>query len=256
MRRFLPGFVHFVHFALLLALAGSAFAQGGFHQDYVLQSGGLANATVTVCTAAATGSPCSPTAVIYTDQTLSTQATNPFLTDGFGNFSFYAPPGFYKVSIGATGISTFTQTVLVPPDANNAGYVTLSAQVLTAASAGCVAASGQAQSGDVRLCNSTTIKVRNQANSADQIAWSWNSDNTMNAGDTAGVVFLGPIAPAQYNFATLSGLAPTRFTIASCTDCVAGPPLAGGGSTPFLVQFVPGTGWSALVASGGGGGGT
>lgn len=105
------------------AFAPAAHAQGSRKDDIVFGPSGhpVANATVQVCEAGATGTPCSPLATIYTDATLTVAAPNPFQTDGIGNYHFYAPAGRYVVQISGPGISgTITNPdVILPPDASS-----------------------------------------------------------------------------------------------------------------------------------------
>src|SRR5208282_2175336 len=93
--------------------------------DVVLSPSGhpVAGATVRVCQAAATGTPCSPLATIYTDATLTVTAANPFQSDGIGNYYFYAPAGRYLLQIsgpGITGTLTYPDAIL-PPDVSSTG---------------------------------------------------------------------------------------------------------------------------------------
>jgi len=108
---------------LALALAPAAGAQGSRKDDIVFGTTGhpVAGATVRVCQAAATGAPCSPLATIYTDTTMSVPATNPFQSDGLGNYHFYAPAGRYLIQFTGPGISgTVTQPdVILPPDVSS-----------------------------------------------------------------------------------------------------------------------------------------
>ncbi|HTT57772.1 MAG TPA: glycosyl hydrolase family 28-related protein, partial [Opitutaceae bacterium] len=114
----------FVSLALLTAAPG-ARAQGSRHDDIVFGTTGhpVAGATVRVCQAAATGTPCSPLATIYTSAALSTTATNPLQTDGLGNYHFYAPAGRYLIQITGPGITgTITQPdVILAPDVSSTG---------------------------------------------------------------------------------------------------------------------------------------
>jgi Pectate lyase superfamily protein len=102
-----------------------ANAQGSRKDDIVFGPSGhpVAGATVTVCQANATGTPCSPLATIYTDATLAVSAANPFQTDGIGNYHFYAPAGRYVVQISGPGITgTITyRDVILPPDVSSSG---------------------------------------------------------------------------------------------------------------------------------------
>ena len=60
-------------------------------------------APIQVCSVTSTGAPCTPTAAIYYDYTLSSPAPNPTTADSFGNYTFYAAnlptPGFYIVQV-------------------------------------------------------------------------------------------------------------------------------------------------------------
>ena len=78
----------------------------------------VSGATVRVCQPAATGTPCTPLAAIYTDATLGVASANPFQTDGIGNYHFYAPAGRYQIQISSPQINgTITQPdVILPPD--------------------------------------------------------------------------------------------------------------------------------------------
>jgi hypothetical protein len=99
--------------------AVSALAQGSRKDDIVLNGRGqpLAGATIRVCTAAATGQPCTPLASIFSDQALTQALVNPTTTDGLGNYSFYAAPGRYMIEISGTGITTKQiPNVILPND--------------------------------------------------------------------------------------------------------------------------------------------
>jgi Pectate lyase superfamily protein len=105
--------------------APGARGQGSRKDDIVLSPSGhpVAGATVTVCQATATGTPCTPLATIYTDATLTVTAPNPFQTDGLGNYYFYAPAGRYMVQISGPGLSrTLTYPdVILPADMSSSG---------------------------------------------------------------------------------------------------------------------------------------
>jgi len=103
----------------------TAHAQGSRKDDIVFGPSGhpIAGATVTVCQPNATGTPCSPLAVIYTDATLTVAAPNPFQTDGIGNYHFYAAPGRYQIQVsgpGITGTITYPDVIL-PADLSSSG---------------------------------------------------------------------------------------------------------------------------------------
>jgi len=74
-------------------------AQGTRKDDIVFNSRGipLAGATVRVCAMPASGQPCTPLALIYSDVGLTQALANPTTTDGMGNYSFYAAPGKYEI---------------------------------------------------------------------------------------------------------------------------------------------------------------
>jgi Pectate lyase superfamily protein len=107
------------------AVTPQAHAQGSRKDDIVFGPSGhpVANATVQVCQAGATGTPCAPLATIYTDATLTVAAPNPFQTDGLGNYHFYAPAGRYMVQISGPGITgTITNPdVILPADISSSG---------------------------------------------------------------------------------------------------------------------------------------
>ncbi|HTW24039.1 MAG TPA: hypothetical protein VMD78_10595 [Candidatus Baltobacteraceae bacterium] len=111
---------------MLIATAASpASAQGSRKDDVVLGPSGhpVAGATITVCQATATGTPCSPLATIYTDATLTTTSPNPFQSDGIGNYHFYAPAGRYLLQISSPQINgTVTYPdVILPADVSSTG---------------------------------------------------------------------------------------------------------------------------------------
>src|SRR5215472_8235924 len=108
--------------ALLLALGllspATSYGQGGVPVSpiNILDSLGRPRpgVTVTICTSAAVGTPCTPLASIFVDAGLTTPAPNPQTTDGQGNVPvFYVSPGVYKYSVTGQGIvgSLFTATV-------------------------------------------------------------------------------------------------------------------------------------------------
>src|SRR5260221_1488957 len=111
----------------LLALAlhvvpvqvGPAHAQGTRKDDIVFNSRGipLAGATVRVCAMPATGQPCTPLALIYSDAALTQALANPTTTDGLGNYFFYAAPGKYEIEISGPAITTKQiPNVILPND--------------------------------------------------------------------------------------------------------------------------------------------
>jgi hypothetical protein len=100
--------------AVVLLLTIGAMAQrfdgeAKRNQGTYLQA--IPSASVKICGASATGTPCSPGATLYTDATLGTSTGSSTLTaDANGNYHFYAQPGLYKIQItDPTTGNVFTQ---------------------------------------------------------------------------------------------------------------------------------------------------
>ncbi len=96
-----------------------AHGQGSRKDDIVFNTRGvpLAGATVRVCAMPASGQPCAPLALIYSDAALTQALANPTATDGLGNYSFYAAPGKYEIEISGPGITTKQlPNVILPSD--------------------------------------------------------------------------------------------------------------------------------------------
>lgn len=103
---------------LLVLLPSLAFAQGGS-----VASGGivvfgptgrpLAGATVTICTSAGAGIPCSPAASVFSDVGLTLPVSNTQTSDGLGNVLVFASPGVYKYSVSGNGITPTLLTATV-----------------------------------------------------------------------------------------------------------------------------------------------
>lgn len=81
----------------------------------------IGGATITVCTSAGTGYPCTPLATIYgadtpagVDPTLVDTKANPFTTDGQGNYAFSVAPGTYVITITKTGATPLLQQLTIP----------------------------------------------------------------------------------------------------------------------------------------------
>ena len=94
-------------------------AQGTRKDDIVFNSRGipLAGATVRVCAMPASGQPCTPLALLYSDPALTQAIANPTTTDGLGNYFFYAAPGKYEIEISGPGITTKQlPNVILPND--------------------------------------------------------------------------------------------------------------------------------------------
>ena len=107
------------------ALSPRTYGQGSRKDDIVFGPDGhpVAGATVRVCQATATSTPCTPLATVYTDATLTTTSANPFQTDGIGNYHFYAPAGRYMLQISSPQINgTVTYPdVILPSDVSSSG---------------------------------------------------------------------------------------------------------------------------------------
>ncbi len=106
-----------------------AHGQGTRKDDIVFNSRGvpLAGASVRVCTMPATGQPCTPLAMIYSDAGLTQAMANPTTTDGMGNYFFYAAPGQYEVEISGPSITTKQiPNVILPSDPSAPTFNSLS----------------------------------------------------------------------------------------------------------------------------------
>ena len=101
----------------LVLFAIPAYGQGGILNDNVLRADGTpaVGATVRVCTEAASGTPCSPTASIYSDKALTIGIGPTLAVDAAGAYTYYASPGFYKEQI-CLGATCVTRTVLMAGD--------------------------------------------------------------------------------------------------------------------------------------------
>src|SRR6202521_2869609 len=105
---------------IVVAACGvNARAQGSRKDDIVFNAQGrpMAGATVRVCTTAATGQPCTPLALVYSDSALTQALANPLSADGLGNYNFYAAPGRYMIELSGPGITTKQiPNVILPSD--------------------------------------------------------------------------------------------------------------------------------------------
>ncbi len=114
---------------VFVACGADALAQGSRKDDVVFNAQGhpMAGATVRVCTSAATGQPCSPPALVYSDAGLTQALANPIATDGLGNYTFYAAPGRYEIEISGPGITTKQiPNVILPSDPTAPTFTTVS----------------------------------------------------------------------------------------------------------------------------------
>jgi hypothetical protein len=102
-------------------IVGPLHGQSSRKDDIVFNSRGvpLAGASIRVCAMPASGQPCTPLALIYSDAALTQALANPTTTDGLGNYFFYAAPGKYEIEISGPGISTKQiPNVVLPSDPN------------------------------------------------------------------------------------------------------------------------------------------
>jgi hypothetical protein len=112
-----------------LACAPGVRAQGSRKDDVVFNAQGrpMAGATVRVCTVGATGQPCTPLALIYSDEGLTQALANPIAADGMGNYTFYAAPGRYEIEISGPQIITKQMpNVILPNDPSTPTFTTVS----------------------------------------------------------------------------------------------------------------------------------
>src|SRR3989442_15411035 len=140
----LPGAIQPVH------------AQGSRKDDIVFNSRGipLAGATVRVCAMPASGQPCTPLALIYSDAALTQALANPTTTDGLGNYSFYAAPGKYEIEISGPGITTKQlPSLILPNDPSSPTFSSVN-------SSGAISAFSLSLSGNLTV-NATTSVVGN-----------------------------------------------------------------------------------------------
>src|SRR6202030_2235955 len=112
-----------------------AQAQGSRKDDIVFNTRGvpLAGATVRVCAMPASGQPCTPLALIYSDAALTQALANPTTTDGLGNYFFYAAPGRYEVEVSGPGITTKQlPNVILPNDPSSPTFASVNTSAINA----------------------------------------------------------------------------------------------------------------------------
>src|SRR5438046_7998248 len=125
-----------------------AKGQGTRKDDIVFNSRGvpLAGATVRICAMPASGQPCAPLALIYSDPGLTQALANPTASDGLGNYFFYAAPGKYEIEISGPGISTKQlPNVILPNDPSSPTF------------AGAITAFSLTLSGNLTVNGNTTV---------------------------------------------------------------------------------------------------
>src|SRR5712675_1508609 len=137
-----------------------AHGQGSRKDDIVFNTRGvpLAGATVRVCAMAASGQPCTPLALIYSDAALTQALANLTTTDGLGNYFFYAAPGKYEIEISGPAITTKQiPNVILPNDPASPTF------------SGAISAFSLTLSGNLTVNGSTTV-VGNLASGALNLA--------------------------------------------------------------------------------------
>jgi hypothetical protein len=130
-----------------------AKGQGTRKDDIVFNSRGvpLAGATVRVCAMPASGQPCTPLALIYSDAALTQAIANPTTSDGLGNYFFYAAPGKYEIEISGPGIATKQlPNVILPSDPSSPIFSSLS-------TTGAISAFSLNLTGNLTVNGSTTV---------------------------------------------------------------------------------------------------
>src|SRR6266436_3190598 len=132
---------------------GPARAQGSRKDDIVFNSRGipLAGATVRVCAMPASGQPCTPLALIYSDAALTQALANPTATDGLGNYFFYAAPGKYEIEVSGPGITTKQlPNIILPNDPSSPTFSNIN-------SSGAISAFSLNLSGNLTVNGNTTV---------------------------------------------------------------------------------------------------
>jgi len=231
--------------------APAAVAQGSRKDDIVLNAQGrpMAGATVRVCTSAATGQPCSPLALIYSDPGLTQALANPTTADGLGNYSFYAAPGRYEVEISGPGITTKQlPNVILPSDPTSPTFTTVT--TTSGISAFSLSLSGNLTvSGSTAVTGSLTVGGAPVPSTGSENQWTasqhikgpipWrdftaymkdSNSNPVNCTQTQGTV--GAFTTGSISLGT-----PTTLTLAAAKDFKTGCGVAipGAGPLPTIV---------------------
>ena len=117
-------------FVWLFLATPSTFAQGSQRVNVVQGDTGqaIAGANIWVCTGmvqpAYSSTPaCLPTATIYSDPMLMNPVTQPLVSDGLGNYSYFGVAGTYTEVITGPMITGYTSTIVLPcaPSSPTAG---------------------------------------------------------------------------------------------------------------------------------------
>ena len=130
-----------------------AHAQGSRKDDIVFNSRGipLAGASIRVCAMPASGQPCTPLALIYSDAALTQAMANPTTTDGLGNYFFYAAPGKYEIEVSGPGITTKQlPNIILPNDPSSPTFSSVN-------SSGAISAFSLNLSGNLTVNGNTSV---------------------------------------------------------------------------------------------------
>lgn len=209
-----------------------AYGQGGVPASPIQFTGPtgrpLAGATITVCTSAGTGFPCSPLASIFTDAGLSIPASNPVTTDGNGNIPvIFAAPGVYKLSVTGSGITSTLVTATVA--GTGGGNVVLGANTGSISFTGTESDAGGNHTGPETFTGLNTATCFDQLNGVLYVggacAAAWGSGDIGSQVNAAYLVGASTgvhvhVIPGVYNFTT--------------------PILAATGSKPLFLECAPG----------------
>src|SRR5467141_1533195 len=169
-----------------------AHGQGSRKDDIVFNTRGvpLAGATVRVCAMPASGQPCTPLALIYSDTALTQALANPTTSDGVGNYFFYAAPGKYEIEVSGPGITTKQlANVILPNDPSSPTFSSVNSS--GAISAFSLNLSGNLASGTLNLANQSTTPGAAGAGSVN--LYTKTADKRLYYKDDTGAE-IGPIA--------------------------------------------------------------
>ena len=134
----------------------------------------LPHAQIRVCSATSTGVPCNPTVPIFLDYNLTTQVSNPYSTDQYGNYGFYVPtlpfPNVYVVQVSPANGITWSYLFDGPGGTGAAGCIPGGANgtlLASNGSGGCISAFVQVNNANLtspispNFIDSPTVTVSN-----------------------------------------------------------------------------------------------
>src|SRR3981081_1054150 len=134
-------------------IVSPAHAQGSRKDDIIFNTRGtpLAGATIRVCAMPASGQPCTPLALIYSDIALTQALANPTNSDGMGNYFSHAAPGKSEIEISGPGITTKQlPNIILPNDPSSPTFSSLS-------SSGAISAFSLNLSGNLTVNGNTSV---------------------------------------------------------------------------------------------------